>query len=494
MTPFALEIARELLEFAIHEDCDGAVKSGIERFRARLTTRHSLTSTSPSLWALARRSLDQPVRDLLAEHEGYYEPHDLDGFLPSRITRVPPQLDRRDTDYAVRNWSRAGHDKKTEQALINIGLWDLRLHAVIRRYHDDTSEPSRLRNPRLVETLDSLRQLLEALSVMLPASMPLESRKMRQRSEVIREFSEPQPYCDLCWRYTVRYAALNLSGFQAQSAPGNLSPRYCEYHLPIENPPGHNCYRSDNRYREAFHDELWALLGRQRSKYVFRLQPPRNADTQEVRKAAYDTVHCGVRPLRSIHERDEFFAERVWRLHLAGSAQADIARRLSVHRQAVSRTLKRLKEIAARQAIDAEIDPSTGEMFSLHSDATRPLFDTVRACRATGASTAEIAQSVGRFKQTVKSVQRWLSVIDAIESAQRQGIALRTVAARFRLSIELIDSLANRFAHKPGRHGHELARAHEREFRFVDPAPEETAPTLAGVVFVRKEYRRQPRR
>ena len=80
-------------------------------------------------------------------------------------------------------------------------------------------------------------------------------------------------------------------------------------------------------------------------------------------------------------------------------------------------------------------------MFSLHSDATRPLFDTVRACRATGASTAEIAQSVGRFKQTVKAVQRWLSVIDAIESAQRQGIALRTVAARYRLSIAFIASL-----------------------------------------------------
>ena len=493
MTPFALEIARELLEFAIHEDCDGAVKSGIERFRARLTTRHSLTSTSPSLWALARRSLDQPVRDLLAEHEGYYELHDLDGFLPSTITRVPPQLDRRDTDYAARDWSRTGHDKKTEQALINISLWDLRLHAVIRRYRDDISEPSKLRNPRFVETLDSLRQLLEALSVMLPASMPLENRKMRQRSEVIREFSEPQPYCDLCWRYTVRYAALNLSGFQAQSAPGNLSPRYCEYHLPIENPPEHNCYRSDHRYREAFHEELWALLGRQRSKYVFRFQPPHNADTQEIRKAAYDTVHCGVRPLRSLHGSDDFFAERVWRLYLAGLAQADIARRLSVHRQAVSRTLKRLQRIASKQAIDAEIDPSTGEMFTLYSDATRSLFDTVRACRSEGASTAEIARSIGRFKQTVKAVQRWLSVIDAIESAQGQGIALRTVAARSRLSIELIDSLANRFAHKPERLEHEVARVHEREFRFVGPVPEEAAPTPAGFAVVRKGYRGQPR-
>jgi transposase len=306
---------------------------------------------------------------------------------------------------------------------------------------------------------------------MLPTSTPLEDQLRRQKTAVVRSFCEPKPYCDLCWRYTVRYAALTLAGFKIRSAPANLSPHYCEYHLPIENPPEHNCYRSDNRYREAFHEELSALVGRQRSKYVFRLQPPRNADIQEVRKAAYDTVHCGVRPLRSIHGSDESLAERVWRLYLAGSAQADIARRLSVHRQAVSRTLKRLKGIAAKQAIDAEIDPSTGEMFSLHSDATRSLFDTVRACRAEGASTAEIAQSIGRFKQTVKSVQRWLSVIDAIEAAQREGASLRTVAARYRLSIAFIASLASRFAREPERHEYEVARVHENEFRFGSLVP-----------------------
>ena len=476
MTPFALEIAREQLKLSIHEECDGALEKGIKSFGAGLTTRHSLTSTGPSLWALARRCLDQPVLDLLAECRETSILFDLQGFLPSKITHVPPRPDPRDSDYAIRIWPKVGYDKKTKQSVVDIGLWDLRLHAVIRRCTDapHTLFASAELDQRFTNSLDSLRLWLEAISVMLPASMPLESRNKRQRMEVVQEFSEPQPYCDLCWRYTVRYAALNLSIFQAPSAPASLSDCYCEYHLPIENPPEHNCYRSDNRYRKAFHDELWALSGFQRSKYVFRLQPPRSADMQEIRKAAYDTVHCGVRPLRSVHDNREVFAERVWSLHLSGWQQADIARQLEIHRQTVSKTLKRLEGIAATHAREAEIDPSTGEMILLHSDATAMLFGAVRAYRAEGASTAEIAQKIGRFKQTVKSVQRWLSVVDEIEAAQRQGIPLSTVASRARLSVGFIESLASRFARGPERDCHEIDR-------FDDKLDNPADPTQAGL-------------
>lgn len=136
MPPFALEIAREQLKLSIHEECDGALEKGIKSFGAGLTTRHSLTSTGPSLWALARRCLDQPVRDLLAECRETSILFDLQGFLPSKITHVPPRPDPRDSDYAIRIWPKVGYDKKTKQSVVDIGLWDLRLHAVIRRCTD----------------------------------------------------------------------------------------------------------------------------------------------------------------------------------------------------------------------------------------------------------------------------------------------------------------------------------------------------------------------
>lgn len=323
----------------------------------------------------------------------------------------------------------------------NLSEWAANLRFAIRSADAGAKiEDSRYRL-QFSATLDALRVLIDELDSMEPVSVR-PTRGAQDRVSYAQVSSNTCGFCELCWRYTERYQAERAREGNS-TTPRKESTRYCVYHRPDAQPSEHHCYRADIRYRDAFHCELNALEWGEYSEHVFRFQPPTAAGEEEVRKAAYDTVHCGIRPLRGQTARGDSLAEKVWQLHREGLSQPHIGRRLGATKQAVSRALKQLHRLAEIQQAEAQIDPLTEESFSLHTQSTRALFQEVRALRKQQWSTARIARRVGRFKHTVKAIYRWLDLHDAAASLRSRGLDTAAIARRLRISSDAVDIIAN---------------------------------------------------
>ncbi|HBO5136185.1 TPA: hypothetical protein L4W91_002385 [Pseudomonas aeruginosa] len=179
-----------------------------------------------------------------------------------------------------------------------------------------------------------------------------------------------------------------------------LSDRYCEHHDPGD---PYSRYRADLPFKQAFQREVEALEGVARSGFEFRFQLPNGADAQELRKTAYDQVHARLRPCSSATENsaEPGLRERVWLLHREGLHQAEIARRLGVSRQAVSKAWKSLGELVKTRQAETYVDPISGE------PAVRPaLVAQLKELQAQGATVAEMARRTRLFKHTVRAIIR----------------------------------------------------------------------------------------
>lgn len=131
---------------------------------------------------------------------------------------------------------------------------------------------------------------------------------------------EEHPFCELCWRFTVAFDSYS----EGEDKPtGNI--RYCAEHIPSS---ASSYYRNDHRHREKF-EEWLRILGAQ--KVLSLSSDP--TDQIHIRKKAYDFSHAKLTERRI----------KILKLYAAGLSQAEIARQLGITRQAVSKSLYKLR-------------------------------------------------------------------------------------------------------------------------------------------------------
>lgn len=408
----AENFADHLQSLQVFEDCDPEFAKSLCLFSEALNPSHSLTSRRYSVWSVVRLLLDEAFAHVIESYSGVWQIELLGNVRLSDMGKSPPEW--RANPKVIENPS--GYDRtelhvfKIDQLAVrtadtlsvdwqvsNLRLWDTNLRYAIRSAQDaasDLYEPSR---ERFCGTLDTVRQLLDVLADLRPGRTTHYGNWLNDN----RTRPQATSYCELCWRETKRWAAF----MDAEEGPGRylpdarwrkLSNRYCEIHDPSD--PGSR-YHSDLPYKPAFRRELKALRGRGCSGFLFRFPLPNGADTQELRKTAYDQVHARLRPATTSLPAEPGLREKIWVLHREGLHQAEIARQLGVSRQAVSKAWKSLKELFSQRQAEAYIDPTTGE-----PSITPSVLADLKSLHAQGIPIAEIARRTRLLKRTVQAL------------------------------------------------------------------------------------------
>ena len=151
------------------------------------------------------------------------------------------------------------------------------------------------------------------------------------RGNTINNYTgEPEfKYCSLCWRPTVfTINALRtrseLKDDQIAYLPKIIGSRnYCDLHDPADL---HSFYRKDLKRKDDFLNEVEAIYKRKNSNFRISLKPVTFVE-DDVRKLAFGLVHSRLKGNK----------ENVFFLIRQGIKQAEIARRLGISRQAVSK-------------------------------------------------------------------------------------------------------------------------------------------------------------
>ncbi len=338
--------------------------------------------------------------------------------------------------------------------LQNLDRWDSNIEFAIRSLLSPNGVPFEGAES-LCGALESVRDLFR----LMRHFRPLRTKALRDFDAAIDDRTRPQDggYCELCWRVSIRSSRLQELAVQqrqevgeivrsgqcqlseeeqdarlsqawrlesslqlspsctliskAEAAKlrlvferfrierivaGNLSDRYCAVHKP-----GSAKYHADLRYKAAFQRHLSALNRSGRSEFAFNFRPPSAADTQEIRKVAYDQVHSGLHVVTSRKAPSIGLREKVWLMHVEGISQSAMARRLGVRRQAISKAKKSLESLMNTHHAGSYINPLTGE--AQVPDAIRK---AIMDAAAKGQSITAIAKEVGLSKATVDGLVR----------------------------------------------------------------------------------------
>ena len=126
---------------------------------------------------------------------------------------------------------------------------------------------------------------------------------------------------------------------------------------------------------------------------------------QEVRKTAYDQVHSGLHAIASSSGAAMGLREKVWLMHGEGIRQSDMAKRLGVSRQAISKAKKSLVELVNAHHAGSYIDPRIGE-----AQVPERIRDDIRDALRRGLPVAAIAKEVGLSKGTVDGLVRLMGM------------------------------------------------------------------------------------
>lgn len=171
----------------------------------------------------------------------------------------------------------------------------------------------------LVRRIEGDSQFYADIDTLIEVLFFLKGRSPKENTAVLINVN-CKPFCELCWRYTVAFD----SYFRGDETPiGNT--RYCVEHNPsVPN----SSYRNDHRHRNNF-EEWLETLGAKKELPPF--SDP--ADQMPIRKKAYAFSHAKLSERRI----------KILKLYAAGSTQAEIARQLGVSRQAVSKSLFKLR-------------------------------------------------------------------------------------------------------------------------------------------------------
>ncbi|MGH8073129.1 MAG: hypothetical protein ACREO4_03520 [Lysobacter sp.] len=336
------------------KNCDPTVAEGLRAFGDSLTPSHSLTSRCYSVSSLLRQHLDTPIAKLLLRVRLNPLQQLLGDFKPSTMLRIPPAhcVNPRAFGHAVGRQNqpslvdfasakpacehgefpagdtvgarRRRSTKLPTSAEGLLELWDSNLRHAERVIEEHSGQLARSQVARMFGSLGSLRNLIATLRFLAGD---------RAQGTLAPE------YCELCWRLTMSALAARTPSVGTADAK-QVSRRFCQKHQPGR--PG-SLYRTDLRYKAAFHAELQAQFGLFPSRYLVRLPAAPSADIAEIRKRAYLQVHFKIERSKS-GDRTHGTREEAWLLRSKGMTQSAIARQLKISRQAVSKALKDVEE------------------------------------------------------------------------------------------------------------------------------------------------------
>jgi DNA-binding CsgD family transcriptional regulator len=350
--------------------------------------------------------------------------------------------------------SRPENMPEIDWQLLNLDRWDSNIKLAIRSLLDANDAPLAGAEP-LCGALESVRDLFQ----LMRHFRPLRTKALRDFDAAIDDRTRPQDggYCELCWRVSIRSSRLQELAAQhryevdeiarsgkcqlsaeeqdarraqawglesslqlspsstliskAEAAKlrlvferfrverivaGNLSSRHCRVHKP-----GSAKYHADLRYKAAFQRHLSALSRSGISEFAFNFLPPSSADTQEIRKVAYDQVHSGLHVVTTGKPSSLGLREKVWLMHEEGISQSEMARRLGISRQAISKAKKSLESLMNTHHAGSYINPLTGE-----AQVSEPIRKAIRDAAMKGLSITAIAKEVGLSKGTVDGLVR----------------------------------------------------------------------------------------
>lgn len=408
----------------VTQDCAPAVAKGVARFFESVTIPHpsqpgqrcrhpsfSLTSRRYSIWSQLREHLDAPVAHLIQRCRSICDSRLLDGFAPSSSGRNPPTfyLDKEAAAKAklyghhvadVVPFQQRAHAQlgsATDRSIETLFVWDANLNAVVLSTPSfQSSMVAEKLATQFCSTMLTLRNLLSLLRHFRAQRGPdpfgfqdgvhpqLPDNKTRNQG---------QSFCELCWRPTMRSAAMGRCSRTPDVRSRQLSNRFCAEHDPSD---PKSRYRVDLRYKKVFQQEC--LFGT-RLAVLEGISPPSFESQEEHRQAAYKRAHSGLRPLSKADTPS--LREQAWALAHQGVRQADIARQLGVSRQSVSRTLKRMREIVAGVA---DNNPKTPEQVNKGQQSM--LVAAVSSLSEEGYSSREIVQLIDASMDFVLSALR----------------------------------------------------------------------------------------
>lgn len=460
-------VLSRLGEYACDPRCTGQFAAGYSAVLSGLSESSSLTSRRYPIWPLVRVNLDSALTDCIAGYSGAWAKELLSGSSLSEMAQHPPPFCAMpfvqssgllDSKVVTSEFVTVKPEDMPEidWQLLNMERWDANLRFSIRSLLDSNGEP-RQGAEALCGALESVRELFRLLRYFRP-----------KRTAALVDFdalqddrTRPQgdSYCELCWRLSVRSRRLQeldaqentevgkvVSGgrftggiyetrwaqalmlkacqhlpracallskaevaklgaifdrFRAERVvAGNLSRRYCSVHQP-----GSPKYHADLRYRVAFQHHLAVLTGVARSDFAFNLGSPDAADLQEIRKVAYDQVHSGLHAIAPSRRGSLGLREKVWLMHQEGLSQSEMARRLGISRQAISKAKKSLESLMNAHRAGSYINPLTGE-----AQVPERVRGDIRDAMARGLSIGAIAKEVGLTKGTVDGLVRAFGV------------------------------------------------------------------------------------
>ena len=375
---------------SIPQGCDPELATAIARLAREISSSHSITSRRFSVWSLVRRHVDQPFADAIAALERHSWSALVREFVPSLAWQSPREemlvLAAEVAEASLpRLKGSPAYNSRAESIVSAVTQWDECLRLVGRQARQKEGFG------HLIPTLDAMRLLLARLSILRP-HVERDVYGVSVRDDLTRR--DQYNFCELCWRQSLRSAALSEGRGAVRSR--YLSNRFCKHHDPRD---PRSQYRADVRYKQAFNQELDALTNLGPSAYSFSFHTPRGADEQEIRKSAYDLVHSRIRTLNS---REPGARERVATLLISGLTQAEIARQLGISRQAVSKAIRSLERLILARQLDAELSPRTGESLSLSSPHGEHVQAQVSAMLKEGKTLSQIAQSLGRFRHSLR--------------------------------------------------------------------------------------------
>lgn len=411
--------------------CDPSVAEGMRRFLEEVTIScpdntgqrirlpsFSLTSRRYSIWAKLRDHVEAPFANSIRDYEGPWASKLLTGFKLSTVGRTRPvwcvdidawsqvtsegiscDWDRMLVPLQRAPTSQLRVTQSTPDRLVeNINAWNENLLFARRSASASVTAGD---ETQFVATIEAVRNLLDLLCQFRPkrGADPFSAHEgVHPQLPDNKTRIQGETYCELCWRPSMRSAAMGRRSRVPDIRSRQLSNRFCAEHDP-SNPTSR--YRADHRYKKAFQWE--SLLGT-RSEFLVKLEPPPNATQDEARKTAYERVHAR---LRSLSQPDKpSFRETAWHLHLQGMRQADIARQLGTSRQSIFRTLKQTKQLIAnheeRRTLYFRRD-NYGSM-SEHSI----LIDAVTVLTNDGFKPTEIAATLDTSVASVLLVLQWI--------------------------------------------------------------------------------------
>jgi transposase-like protein len=441
------ELDRLLEQARGYANCPGQLIAGSECLLAELSASSSLTSRRYSVWSVVRRNMDDAFLESLAGFTGEWNQELLANCRLSEMGKYAPSIratPNGTTDPAYcEAWANRGKgwlegvlgscqaphlQPETPRRPFNDG-WDFRVVAKrLDKPSNVTPMDWQIRNIDLwavniqcalqnlcLRTVDA-REIISAFDFVLYELIPLLKRFRPTRTTTHPDHeslpdaqtrSDGGSYCELCWCPSMRTAQLDSLRWSVpdhQKRPGDkinagkLSNRYCSVHSP-----GSARYHADLRYKAALQHHMHSMVSGEwrNSDYPLSFSIDKGFDEQEIRKTAYDQVHSRLHANAPPGEATQGLREKIAVMLTEGLNQSEIARRLGVSRQAISKARKSLDELISRRCAGMELDPRTSE-----ASVSASVLSEIRAALQRKLSISAIAREVGLMKHTVDGLVR----------------------------------------------------------------------------------------